>query len=168
MSQYGNYPITEEYKKQVYMHNLQKDVVQWAQDKGLLTHVTPERIEKQTLKVLEEIGETAGAYLKGNREELIDGIGDVAVTLIILGAMRGHEITILDFQRDNQTFLMSVVEATTFYSQDLDEHYLKMAYTHLDLFAKSQDLELGDCLQSAYNVIAKRTGKMVNGTFIKD
>lgn len=25
-----------------------------------------------------------------------------------------------------------------------------------------------DCLQSAYEVIAKRTGKMLNGTFVKD
>jgi hypothetical protein len=31
-----------------------------------------------------------------------------------------------------------------------------------------QNLKLEDCLESAYNVISKRTGKMVNGQFVKD
>lgn len=34
--------------------------------------------------------------------------------------------------------------------------------------AKMQNLDLFECLQSAYNVISKRTGKMVNGQFLKD
>ena len=31
-----------------------------------------------------------------------------------------------------------------------------------------QGLKLEECLESAYNVIAKRTGKMINGQFVKD
>ena len=34
--------------------------------------------------------------------------------------------------------------------------------------AKLQGLKLEDCLQSAYNVISKRTGKMIDGQFVKD
>ena len=34
--------------------------------------------------------------------------------------------------------------------------------------AKMQGLSLEECLESAYNVIAKRTGKMVDGQFVKD
>lgn len=34
--------------------------------------------------------------------------------------------------------------------------------------AEMQGLSLIECLESAYNVIAKRTGKMVDGQFIKD
>lgn len=34
--------------------------------------------------------------------------------------------------------------------------------------AELQGLKLTDCLESAYNVISKRTGKMVNGVFVKD
>lgn len=34
--------------------------------------------------------------------------------------------------------------------------------------AELQGLKLTDCLESAYNVISKRTGKMVNGQFVKD
>ena len=34
--------------------------------------------------------------------------------------------------------------------------------------AKMQNMSLVECLEGAYNVIAKRTGKMVNGQFVKD
>jgi NTP pyrophosphatase (non-canonical NTP hydrolase) len=34
--------------------------------------------------------------------------------------------------------------------------------------AEMQGLELVKCLESAYNVISKRTGKMVDGQFVKD
>ena len=34
--------------------------------------------------------------------------------------------------------------------------------------AEMQGLKLEDCLQSAYDVISKRTGKMLNGQFVKD
>ena len=34
--------------------------------------------------------------------------------------------------------------------------------------AKLQDLSLEECLESAYNVIAERKGKMINGQFVKD
>jgi NTP pyrophosphatase (non-canonical NTP hydrolase) len=34
--------------------------------------------------------------------------------------------------------------------------------------AELQGLDIEDCLQSAYDVIKNRTGKMVNGQFVKD
>jgi NTP pyrophosphatase (non-canonical NTP hydrolase) len=34
--------------------------------------------------------------------------------------------------------------------------------------AKMQNMSLVECLEGAYNIIAKRTGKMVNGQFVKD
>lgn len=34
--------------------------------------------------------------------------------------------------------------------------------------AEMQGMNLEDCLESAYNVIAKRKGKMVNGQFVKE
>ena len=43
------------------------------------------------LKVLEEVGETAGAMLKKKDIEIIDGLGDSFVTLIILCYQLGLE-----------------------------------------------------------------------------
>jgi NTP pyrophosphatase (non-canonical NTP hydrolase) len=34
--------------------------------------------------------------------------------------------------------------------------------------AKMQNMSLVECLEGAYSIIAKRTGKMVNGQFVKD
>lgn len=34
--------------------------------------------------------------------------------------------------------------------------------------AQLQGVKIEDCINGAYDVIAKRTGKMVNGTFVKD
>lgn len=34
--------------------------------------------------------------------------------------------------------------------------------------AELSGYRIEDCINSAYNVIAKRTGKMINGTFVKD
>lgn len=38
----------------------------------------------------------------------------------------------------------------------------------LILLAEMHNITLEECLQEAYDVIFKRTGKMVNGSFVKD
>lgn len=58
-----------------------KNVIKWASDKNLLKK---ENSLAQMAKVTEEIGEVASALLKNDTPKLIDGIGDVVVTLIIL------------------------------------------------------------------------------------
>lgn len=67
---------------------LTENVITWAYNKGLLTK---DNSSKQMVKVMEEVGETAGALLKDNQEELKDGIGDSFVTLIILSKQLGFE-----------------------------------------------------------------------------
>lgn len=68
------------------MTELVRLVEQWATEKNINK---PEYKFKQMLKVVEEIGELAGALAKGNEEELKDGIGDSFVTLIILANQCG-------------------------------------------------------------------------------
>lgn len=144
------------------MEELQLLVIEWAREKGLLTNVTPKRIFDQTDKVLEELGETAGARLKQNREALIDGIGGIAVTLIILHAMKtGRTIPFNTVSKLNKPSLATV-------NKRFCKGLIATALGELRRFAESQDLVLEDCLQVAYNVISKRTGKMVGDTFIKD
>ena len=60
-------------------------VIDWAKKRGLDT-ADP---TKQMLKVMEEVGEVASALAKDDKDELIDGIGDVVVTLIILAEQNG-------------------------------------------------------------------------------
>ena len=63
------------------------NITQWADDKGILSR---ENAPKQSMKVMEELGETMGAILKGKKtDEVIDGIGDILVTVIILSKQLG-------------------------------------------------------------------------------
>ena len=40
--------------------------------------------------------------------------------------------------------------------------------TFLSMVASMYDLELVECIDYAYNTISKRTGKMIDGSFVKD
>jgi NTP pyrophosphatase (non-canonical NTP hydrolase) len=63
------------------MKQLEKNVIQWAKDRGI-DH--PSNAKNQLLKSFEEMGELSRGILKNDRELIIDSIGDVLVTLIIL------------------------------------------------------------------------------------
>ena len=63
----------------------------WADAKDILKE---ENAPKQMMKVMEELGETAGAVAKMKAtDEIMDGIGDTFVTLIILSYQLGLEPT---------------------------------------------------------------------------
>jgi phosphoribosyl-ATP pyrophosphohydrolase len=65
---------------------LDYNITNWANDKNLLfAHNHP----KQFMKIIEELGETTRATLKGDEDGIIDGIGDTFVTLIILSRQLG-------------------------------------------------------------------------------
>jgi NTP pyrophosphatase (non-canonical NTP hydrolase) len=69
--------------------NLIENVQLWAQNKDILKS---ENAPKQLMKVMEELGETAGAIAKNKAtDEIMDGIGDTFVTLIILAYQLGLE-----------------------------------------------------------------------------
>ena len=87
----------------------------WASKRGLYEKGDA---KTQALKLVEEVGETCRAILKGNHNDIEDGIGDCVVVLTNLAHLCNTDI----------------------------EH----------------------CIESAYNEIKDRTGKMNNGTFKKD
>jgi|TARA_R110002020_G_scaffold82308_2_gene203691 NTP pyrophosphatase (non-canonical NTP hydrolase) len=64
------------------------DIIDWAEIRGLLygRDIQP---EKQMLKLVEEVGETARALAYDDTPGLKDGIGDCAVCLIVLAEQKG-------------------------------------------------------------------------------
>ena len=96
-------------------NELEALVIAWATQKEIFQNGTPAR---QCDKTLEEVQELSDAIFDNNKDEIVDALGDILVTIIIQAEMQG--------------------------------------------------LSLESCLESAYNVIAKRTGVMVNGQFVKD
>jgi NTP pyrophosphatase (non-canonical NTP hydrolase) len=96
-------------------NELESLVIAWATQKGILQKGTP---AAQCDKTLEEVYELHEAIKNNDRDEIIDALGDILVTIIIQAEMQG--------------------------------------------------LNLEDCLQSAYNVISKRKGQMIDGQFVKE
>lgn len=70
------------------MDVLIESVEQWAKNKGL----DKADSSKQMLKVVEEVGEVAAALARNDQDDLRDGIGVVAVTIIILALQNDMDL----------------------------------------------------------------------------
>ena len=68
---------------------LEKLVIDWSREKGILAKATP---IKQAMKTQEELTELCNAILNEDRDEIKDAIGDIMVTLIIQAKMQGMTI----------------------------------------------------------------------------
>lgn len=68
------------------MQDLIDAVESWACDRRIVPNSTP---MAQLLKTVSELGELADGTLKNDREEIVDGIGDVLVTLVIYARLQG-------------------------------------------------------------------------------
>lgn len=71
------------------MKTTKENVLEWADKKGLLKE---ENHLKQTLKLVEEVGETAKAILEKDPYATMDGIGDQMIVLTILANQLGFDI----------------------------------------------------------------------------
>lgn len=69
--------------------SLKISIEKWANDKHL---IKPENDFAQMCKTTEELGEMVKATLKNDKEGIIDGIGDVLITLIIFAAIKKLDI----------------------------------------------------------------------------
>jgi NTP pyrophosphatase (non-canonical NTP hydrolase) len=72
------------------LEELDGEIICWGDDKGI---IKPERIDRQFLKMIEEIGEVAECINKSKPEELATEIGDVFVTLTLLAQQNGLNLT---------------------------------------------------------------------------
>lgn len=68
-----------------------EEVVQeWARDRKIIPNAKP---HVQLMKTGSELGELFDAEIKGDMPGIVDGIGDVLVTLIIYAELRGLDLT---------------------------------------------------------------------------
>lgn len=136
----------------------QENIIRWAHLKGLLE---PANADRQFLKILEETGETAKAILKNDLKEIIDGIGDMFVTVVIYHAQKGI-VSRFDYVKSGK----QAHESFWAFIGSLEEPWQPFAELHS--LAKLNGLSLEDCAEAAWNEIKDRTGKTKNGIFVKD
>jgi len=66
-------------------------IATWADARNLIKGGST---QAQLVKTMEELGELAGAVARGNKAGIVDGLGDVVVTLVILA--RQHNLRLED------------------------------------------------------------------------
>lgn len=150
-------------------------IINWAKERELDTKGT---VQGQKMKTIEELAELLIGISKDNKEVIKDSVGDVAVTLIIGNMLDvGYNMEELynDVASFNTTYCPTKFDkvclvVTTMESAIGGYHhcYLRLALQRLIKLSKCYDLEFLDCLESAYNEIANRKGKMIDGTFVKE
>ena len=143
------------------LQELQKKIIQWAKDKDLLKL---ENAPKQRLKLLEEVGETAGAILKNNTDEIKDGIGDIFVVLVILADQLSEEITYNTnrFAKDDDKDFVFL------FDNILNSKRIYYSLAYLKDICRKLDYDLVECANLAWNEIKDRKGQTIDGVFIKN
>ena len=143
------------------LQELQKKIIQWAKEKDLLKL---ENAPKQRLKLLEEVGETAGAILKNNTDDIKDGIGDMFVVLVILSEQLSEEILFNMngvAKDDDQDFVF-------LFDNIINPKRIYFSLGYLNDICIKLNMDLTECANLAWNEIKDRKGNTIDGTFIKN
>lgn len=155
------------------MDELNKKILQWAKDRELDKKGT---VKAQAIKTVEELSELVKAVCKDDREEIIDAIGDVHVTLVI-GNMLDTDTEMLSLscigsdedEYTKEQLLEQLLECSRHvlffkYIRELVALTIKTLYN----VCKYYKVDFADCVESAYNVIKNRKGKVVDGQYVKE
>ena len=146
-------------KQQHTLEELVPLITEWANERGLINESF---VEKQKLKLFEEVGETAKAILDGDEKAIKDGIGDIFVVLVILFKQNDKFIT-FDF-----TPIKRATSIIAYCCISFGFQFDSIAFDYLNDIALSNGHDLTECANLAWNEIKGRKGKLVNGTFIKN
>jgi hypothetical protein len=160
------------------MKTIEESVIEWAKERDL---IKPENAPKQIFKLVEEVGEIFGAYLKNDIDGIKDGIGDVQIVLIILLEQLGQkrEACCLGGEMNNNeidNILMGLSNSVGRIShsfigwnkQSVHYYHVELCFMYLEKIAEKHNTTLKECLELAYNEIKNRKGKTVNGSFIRE
>ena len=141
-------------------------------------------VEGQSIKTSEEMAELIIGISKENIETIKDSIGDIYVTLII-GNMISFKVDMNGINHSNENKLEKIPKDYLHYDKSKQirliadkidivtrKHYKKdiiegTQYLLLRI-ADMYQLDFKECVESAYNEIANRKGKMIGGTFVKE
>ena len=159
-------------------------IQEWAKERGIFDKSTP---FDQLLKTHEEVGELIKACYDNDKPAIQDAIGDTMICLInycyfieldvikkikqavelsfpeldiitqVIGVYRSLDRLISINMRNEGEKLSEPSEIRVF----------SIAYS-LHEIALLENATLEECLNIAYNEIKNRTGKMINGKFVKD
>lgn len=155
-------------------------IEEWARDRGIDKKGT---VEGQFVKTAEEVAELIIGISKDNRSIVIDSLGDVFVTLVV-GMMISRETLYTARAEELEYEIEAVFKKNALIKTLVDDLYMLMQYIKkhggygydvsedmvitLMIIAKEFKISLLNCISIAYNEIANRKGKMIDGQFVKE
>lgn len=159
-------------------------IQEWAKERGIFDKSTT---FDQLLKAHEEVGELIKACYDTDKPAIQDAIGDTMICLINYCEFIVEDVLlyiktateILPCKKVNKVLLavdvnshLSLILSKFLYKRngvdipDLDD--VLGLFNSLHNIAFLENTTLDECLNIAYNEIKNRTGKMINGKFVKD
>ena len=157
-------------------------IQEWAKERGIFDKSTP---FDQLLKTHEEVGELIKACYDNDKPAIQDAIGDTMICLInycyfknmdfifhyekVYPMEAPNNITQTTFAISANNILSELFDAE--YEQDelyLYSYLIEHILNGLQCIALSEGTTLEACLNIGYNEIKERTGKMINGKFVKN
>lgn len=155
------------------------NVIDWAIDRNLIKGSTH---QAQFIKLVSEVGELNDAlFLDPSRDDVKDAIGDILVVMIILceqlelNFKENYEIVCVEkFKSYNPhnmiigliSELGGMADIISKGKTDIIYNICSIIYV-LNHVANLHKFTLDECLESAYNTIKNRKGKMIDGFFVK-
>lgn len=155
-------------------------IQEWAKERKIYEELTP---FEELLKTHEEVGELIKSCYDNDKPAIQDAIGDVMVTLINYCYMvkEDSEQVINEGLTMKPDKVAAKVRLAIHVGMVLSE-MLRFEYKRerpplycspclirgINSIALLKNTTLEECLNIAYNEIKNRTGKMINGKFVKD
>lgn len=166
------------------INHLEKNIIQWAAERGIYEHST---IEAQALKAVSEMGELADAVIKSDSDGVKDAVGDVIVCLVNVAHLSGGSVSewcetvlapgnqfaepseLLNLTLAASCILGSVCDGVLSGLRDDVAENTKTLVILLEQIALCHGFTLQECINAAWLEIKDRRGKMVpGGAFVKD
>lgn len=151
-----------------------KNIENWAEARNLIKGSTP---KKQFIKLLEEFGELCSGVAKNKPDVIKDSIGDCFVVTVILKCQFRTNIFISprSFNKDlDISFILArVVRDAALIPRDNLSEQVKLEIIngivrHLMNISILLDVDFENCVQSAWDEIKDRKGRMIDGVFVKE
>ena len=139
------------------------------------------RLDKQSLKLIEEFGELCASYLKKNEQLTKDSIGDCAVVIVGLallikedvhkifeGLNPAEEVDVMKCFKGLNLNICAILSYSDRRYNGIFRYDLVFAVEYLKSISNILGYDFDECFELAYNEIKDRKGRWIDGTFVKE
>ena len=168
-----------------------KKFIGWGTDRYICGAEGQGTVEGQIRKMFEEASETQFAIAGNDKGEIIDGLGDTFVTMVMVSERAGiaperwmdrlwsggRESMSLPVTGESDpigfagALLHGAAEAMDNYARGNENGVLASlgaSYVALGVIARDLGLSLAECMEAAWLEIKDRKGRMIDGKFVKE